>query len=165
MDVEKIYIRKGNLFAHPGGLIPVNFSSYEPILPATKQATAAAVLGQLHTGSGSILQMISLQQTEYTPLHEDSQTGYVWSNYTGNLFPATMDYAPRDISALNATSEDFVTSYHSPYYQLQAFEATGDLNYTARIYGCGRFTFAVRAHEVNDSDYLFVCTVPLYRAA
>jgi len=114
MDVEPTYIQKGNTFAQPGGLMPVNFTSYEAILPGAKQEGAAAVLGHAHNGPASILQKIALQQIEYTPLHEDSRTGYVWSSYKGNLFPATNDYSLNNITALNATSEDFFTSYRSP---------------------------------------------------
>jgi len=106
------------MFTHPGGLIPINLTNYESIIPATKFETAAAILGHAHiNGSDSILQMITLQQVEYTPLHEDSKTGYIWSSYTGNIFPATSDYSVNDIKALNATSDDFFTSYRSPYYQ------------------------------------------------
>lgn len=162
MDVEPIYIQKGNFFANPGGLFPVNFTSYESIILLTKLETATAVLGHAHTnGSASILQKIALQQVEYTPPHNDSKTGYFWSSYTGNLLPATNDYSMNNISALNSTLDDFFTSYRSPYYQIEAFEFTGDLNYTGeREYGCGRYTFVVRAHEANDSEYLYLCTVP-----
>jgi len=161
MDVEPLYIQKSAIFPAPGGLQPINFATYEPLLPVTKVETAAAILGHAHNGSGSPLLRITLQQIEDTPLHEDSKTGYIWSSYAANLLPATSDYSSRNISELNTTYEDFFTSYRSPYYQIQAFETIGDFNYTgARTYGCGRYTFVVRAHEVNDSDYLFLCKVP-----
>jgi hypothetical protein len=162
MDIDKIYIKKGNSFAHHGGLVPVNFSLYQSMERATKQATASVVLGRAHaTSAGGLLQSIKLQQIEYTPRHEDPP-GLVWSSYKGNLLPVIGDYSPDDIAALNATSEDFVTSHRLPYYQLEAFEVIGDgeLNNTARIYGCGLFTFAVRAYDRNDSDWLWICTVP-----
>ena len=160
MDIQPTYIQKGPVFSTRGGLKSVDFASYEPILQVTKLESAAAVLGHAHNNSGTPLQMVTLQQIEHTPLHEDSKTGYVWSSYTGNLLPATNDYSILNMTALNITYDDFFTTYRSPYYQIQAFEALGDLNYTgARTYGRGRYTFTVRAHEVNDSDYLFLYTI------
>jgi hypothetical protein len=163
MNVTQIYVRKGNIFRHRGGLIRVNFPFYySNALNSKKQLSATGILGNAHSDYGGISKLIIIQQIEF---NQGGNVSTPSRRYKGNLLPANMDYRPSEIAALNSTSSDFVTYYRVPFLQMEVFEIpVSDHVYIGepKTYGCGSAALVVSAQD-SHSDYskgLFASAVP-----
>lgn len=107
MDIDIIYVRKGNVFVHRGGLIPVNYTLFYNRAnpdPATHLFTSS-VFGSAHSGSGAVLKSIILSATDVNPCEKGTDFPRC---YKGNLLPVLRDFSLNEIKSLNATSSDFV---------------------------------------------------------
>jgi hypothetical protein len=157
MDINPLYLKKGNIFPHHGGTIPVNFSLYYADSDAIeKQLLAGRILGAAHSGSGGVGKSLVLQEVEYLPQTKDPKFRRI---YKGNLLPVIVDYSLNEIRKLNATSQDFVTSYRAPFYGVEVLETPDHISTSPRIYGCGTKAVIVSAENSNSSEWMLAGTL------
>src|SRR5271155_3013502 len=98
------------------------------------------MLGSAHTGAGGTAKTVVLQVVETSPCPFDPD-GVGICGYKGNLVPAVQDYSATEISSLNATSQNFLTSYRAPFFEVEVHMTPLTAIAPRRIYGCGLSEF------------------------
>jgi hypothetical protein len=151
MDIETIYAKKYDNFREPGGVGTINYTHYFAENDIFNQLMSSTILGNSHSGGAGALRSIFLKPS----VMMCNSTACV---YEADLMRALRGWSQTRVGSFNATDDDFITFYGTPFYHIEA--VGGPIHYSepCHIYGCGNYRAIVVCSQKNESDPTWLST-------